>query len=288
MGSQLSLMGSQLSIDTTRSAPPQITQGVQANPAYQECENSLPAQEAQCDKLTKSAQAACIKEAEGECAKIPPTVYIDTTYYSYMLFSPTAIQGGAANVFIPLTTIPYGNSDFSFDIDIDYIHATFGSNLSAGLFDAYAPSMWINLADIQSNSPTLNLTNVQWQGSPGVTVGVNMTGLSVQVSLGGFAPTNDHQSIDYQGVVQYDLDLTHWAGVLATWVPGTDVAGDIHAELDPQVKALLNGIFNAQSTHDLISNALKESLQALIGNYSQITALQGTSRGASWTVYYEP
>jgi len=192
-----------------------------------------------------------------------------------------------------LKTIPYGNSDFSFDIDIDDVHAKFGSNLSAYLFDAYAPSMCINLTDIQSQNPTIKLTNVQYGGSPGVTVGVNMTGLSVQVCLGGFAPTSDHQSIDYQGLdslIQYDLDLTQWGGVLATLVPGTDVAGDIRAQLDPQLTVLLNSIFNAQSTHAAISKALADLIRTQIpgGRYSQITALQGAPGGASWIVYYEP
>jgi hypothetical protein len=68
------------------------------------------------------------------------------------------------------------------------------------------------------------------------------------------------------------------------------VGGDIHAQLDPQLTALLNSIFNAQSTHAAVSKALAALIQAQIpgGAYSQITALQGAPGGASWIVYYEP
>jgi hypothetical protein len=293
------LNGTRLSIDTSRSATPQTAKGTQPNPTYQACERSIAGQEADCAKMVKSAYAACIREAQGQCVGIPPTVYIDTTYYSYVLFSLPLIEVGATNIFIPLKTIVYGDSDFSFDIDIDDVHTTVvvdpngASNVTVGLWNSTSPSAWINLADIQSNSPTINLTNVQAYGSPSVTVGANMTGLNASVFLGGFAPTNDHKSIDYHGVssmLAYDLNLTGAAADLAAeGSPYVDLPADVRAQVDGQVTALLNSIFNAQSTHAALSKALAAFIQTQIGGtYSQITAVQAGPGGSTWIVYYEP
>jgi hypothetical protein len=287
------LNGTRLSIDTSRSATPQTTKGTQPNPAYQACESSIAGLEAGCAKMVKSAYAACIKEAQSRCVGIPPTVSINTEYYTYVLFSFPLIKFGATDMFIPLKTIIYGNSDFSFDIDIDNVHANFGeSNVTAGLWGSSSPAAWINFADIQSNSPTINITNLQGQGSPSVTIGANMTGLNASVFLSGFAPTSDHTSIDYQGVssqLAYDLNLTGAAADLAAaGGPYVDLPADVRAQVDGQVTALINSIFNAQSMHKALTKALAAFVQSKIGSYSQITAVQAGPGGSTWIVYYEP
>ncbi len=52
--------------------------------------------------------------------------------YSYLTFPPLAKSYGVEDVFFPLETMHHDGAVFSFDIDIHYIHATFGLNVTAG------------------------------------------------------------------------------------------------------------------------------------------------------------
>jgi len=269
----LLLGGSLLSVDTTGSAPyvagPLTTY---PNPAYAQCSEDLSA----CNTEPVGMRAWCRANVRRRCQSVPPTLVGATAEYSYLVFSPQAKDAGASDIFFPLQTIHH-NGLVQWDIDINYVHATFGENVSAGFS---AGSVWLRLDKIQSNSPTIILS--------GSMPSFNFRNMSAGVSLAGLAPTPNGQKIDYamaSSTFTFDWDATS----VPDWAVSAIV--DVNALVQSHVTERIDSAFNAQSSHDAISNALTTLIADDIAKvhpagYTNITSIVGA--GDSIVVYFNP
>jgi hypothetical protein len=267
------LSGSRLSVDTTASAPPDFgPPTTYPNPAYAQCAQDL----AGCNSEPVGLRAWCRANVNKRCQGVPPTFIEAATEYSYLEFSQLAKSYGASDVFFPLQTIHHSGI-VSWDIDINYVHATFGLNLSSGF---NAGSVWLRLDGIQSNSPTIILS--------GSMPSFNFTNMVAGVTLDGLAPTSDGQKVDYASATStftFDWD--------ATSVPDGLVSAivDVNSLVQSRVTTSINSAFNAQKSHDALSKALTALVAQDIAKvnpngYTSITGVVGA--GDAIVVYFDP
>ena len=268
------LLDTHLSVDTTETAPevfgPSTTY---PNPDWNACED----QKTQCIEGPIGERAFCLAEVNAQCALIPETITTQAIEYSYLQFGPAAKLLGVPDVFFPLTTLHHSGSVFSFDFDINYIHATFDKNVTAGFQSGAA---WIKLSDIESNTPTVNVE--------GSYPDVNLTNMVASVSLNGLAATPDGQSINYASVSStFDFDWD--VNVIPDWLVSDFV--DVKGITQNRVTSRLNNGFNSEKAHTALSKALTELVaqdiaQVSPNGYASLGAI--SMSGLDLVVAYTP
>jgi hypothetical protein len=289
----LLLTGANLSIDTTKTAPPVYGSVTSSNPAWATCQQEL----ANCavvdvggrpEPAPPALRAVCINEVDVQCKNVSQTITQSQAFYSYLTFSDFAKQEGAADVLFPLETLHHDGA-FSFYIDINYVHATFGFNVTAGfLAGATAnapPSAWIALSNILSNSPTIILNGDSTFSPP--YPDIDLTAMSASVTLGDVVPTPDGQSVDY-GSVSSSFDFQWDVTDIPNWF--ADLFVDVQGKVKSHVTQRINAAFGAATSHTALSKALgaliaRDIQAAHPAGFSAITNVVGA--GTSWNVYYD-
>jgi hypothetical protein len=290
----LLLDGATLSIDTTKTAPPVLGPPISStNPAWVTCQQET----ADCavvdvggrsEPAPPALRALCLKEVNAQCANVPQSITQPQVFYSYLTFSDFAKQNGAADVLFPLETLHH-DGIFSFYIDINYVHASFGFNVTAGFLAGATPngppSAWIALSNILSNSPTIILTGDSTFSPP--YPDIDLTAMSASVTLGNVVPTPDGQSVDY-GSVSSSFDFQWDVSDIPDWF--ADLFVDVQGKVESHVTQRINAAFDAPSSHAALSKALgaliaRDIRAAHPAGFSAITNVVGA--GTSWNVYYD-
>ncbi|CAN5924469.1 hypothetical protein BH11MYX4_BH11MYX4_25640 [soil metagenome] len=269
---QTLLRGSLLSVDTTGSAPQRFgPPKTYPNPVFVQCQQDRSA----CGREPIYLRAECLAEVNERCAGVPHSISTSEIQHSYLAFGPVAKSHNAEDIFFPIQTMHHDDAVFSFDIDINYIHAELGYNLTAGFIagPSSRPAAWLSLTGIQSNSPTIILG--------GDIPDFELGNMAARVTLADLAPTGDKLGVDYTSVSStftFDWNANNTPDVLVS------AFLDVNQLVQNRVSARVNTAFNAPKTHAAISSALtdlvnREILKVSPAGYSSISEVESDSNG---------
>lgn len=271
----LLLAGSKLSIDTTGRSP-QVFGPVTTytNPVWAQCSKDRNA----CTRDNPiPLRKQCLDDVNERCAGVPSSIRTAEIEHSYLTFSPLAKSHGASDVFFNLETMHHDGSIFSFDIDIDYIHADFGENVSAGFAGGAA---WLHLGNIVSNSPTVIMS--------GDIPNFDFTNMSASVMLNELALTPDAQSVGF-GTVSSTFDFDWNADNFPDFLVSAVV--DVTKLAKDRVTKRINKAFDKDASRAALSKAFAAMVKDAVvrkspAGYARLRSV--ATSGTSLVVAYDP